>query len=166
MEGIEKYSEIWERVRVAARNWGKNTGLHWKDELIMETFGWGTDKTTEEILKKFKRIKKMLRELRLKWLFGNCPHRDDNWEFKIGCNPLRTYEEKQLLNKDWILGDLHSNSLVIKTNRKRVRKLRNHSIWEVSVRTKIDSNQGNQKSKRNRTEEWSLNLNRRSHWYP
>lgn len=39
---------------MAARNLGKNIGLHWKGELVMETFGWGIDGTTEEkIFKEF-----------------------------------------------------------------------------------------------------------------
>lgn len=32
------------------QNWGENTGLHWKDELITESFGWGINKTTEEFI--------------------------------------------------------------------------------------------------------------------
>lgn len=51
----------------------------------------------KNLFKNFKTIKWMSRELRLKWLFGNCLYPDGNSELISGCTPLREHVERKMI---------------------------------------------------------------------
>lgn len=65
VKGIEKYSEVQEIVRVAAKNLQIDLGLYWKVDLIVEIFGCGIDRQLKNLFLKTL-IKNTLIKLRLK----------------------------------------------------------------------------------------------------